>query len=294
MRTALLLVVSLAAAYAQAPATRPAFEVASVKPNKSGEPRVMIRTEPGGRFTATNVPLRVLIRNAYGITEDARIVDAPGWITSDRFDIVARPPGGTQPLIPGGAIGPMNLMLQALLEERFRLAVHRETRELPMYALALGGSEPKFGPRFRRTAVDCVEVLAKLYPPGGPPAPPPPFTPGQPPPCGSTGGPGQILAQGMTMTQLASNLASRVSRVVADRTGLSGDFDINLEWMPDQFQGAGPLGALPGAPPPPPPADTTGPSIFTALQEQLGLKLESTKGPVDVLVIDRVEQPTPD
>jgi uncharacterized protein (TIGR03435 family) len=283
---------SLAAVSAQAP-PRLTFEVASVKPNRSGEPRVMIRTEPGGRFTASNVPLRVLIRNAYGITEDARIVDAPAWIASERFDIVARPPADTPPLIPGGSVGPMNLMLQALLDDRFRLTVHRETRELPIYALGLAGREPKIGPRFRPTAVDCVAILAKLYPPGGPPAPPPPFTPGQPPPCGSTGGPGQIIAQGMTMTQLASNLSLRVSRVVADRTGLTGNFDINLEWMPDQFQGAGPLGALPGAPPPPS-ADTTGPSIFTALQEQSGLKLESTKGPVEVLVIDRVEQPTPD
>ena len=104
-----------------AASTRVAFEVASVKPNKSGEPRVMIRTEPGGRFTATNVPLRVLIRNAYGISEDSQIVDAPGWIGSERFDVVARAPGDVPPLVPGDAIGPMNRMLQALLEDRFRL-----------------------------------------------------------------------------------------------------------------------------------------------------------------------------
>jgi len=96
----------------------------------------------------------------------------------------------------------------------------------------------------------------------------------------------------MTMAQLASNLSSRVNRVVVDKTGLIGNFDINLEWMPDQFQGAGPLGALPGAPPPS--SDTQAPSIYTALQELMGLKLESTKGPVDVLVVDRINLPTPD
>ena len=275
-----------------AASTRVAFEVASVKPNKSGEPGVMIRTEPGGRFTATNVPLRVLIRNAYGISEDSRIVDAPGWIGSERFDVVARAPGDVPPLVPGDAIGPMNRMLQALLEDRFRLSVHRETKELPVYVLAVAAADRKLGPRLTQTRVDCVAVLAKLYPPNGPAAPSPPFVPGQPPPCGSTGGVGQILAQGMTIAQLAATLSGRVTRVVVDKTELAGNFDINLEWTPDQFQGPGPLGALPGVPPPS--SDSSGPSIYTALQEQLGLKLDSAKGSIDVLVIDRVEQPTPD
>jgi uncharacterized protein (TIGR03435 family) len=253
----------------------------------------MIRSEPGGRFTATNVPLRVLIRNAYGIAEDSRMVDAPGWIGAERFDIVAKASSDAPPLTPGGgAVGPTNLMLQALLEDRFRLVVHRETRELPLYVLSVAAADRRLGPRLTRTTVDCVAILATLYPPNGPAPPPPPFVPGQPPPCGSTGGPGQVLAQGMTIAQLASNLSSRVNRVVVDKTGLSGLFDVNLEWMPDQFQGAGPLGALPGAPPPSP--DGAGPSIYTALREQLGLTLDSTKGPADVLVIDRVERPTPD
>ena len=106
----------------------------------------MIRSEPGGRFTATNVPLRVLIRNAYGITEDSRIVDAPGWIGSERFDIVAKASSDVPPLIPGGAVGPMNLMLQALLEDRFRLGVHRETRELPLFVLSFAAADQKARP----------------------------------------------------------------------------------------------------------------------------------------------------
>jgi bla regulator protein blaR1 len=283
------------AVHAQAPPSampRLTFEVASVKPNKSGAPRVMVRSEPGGRFTATNVTPRVLIRNAYSITEDSRIVDAPGWIGTERFDVVARTVADVPLMIPGQAVGPMNLMLQALLEDRFQLRVHHESRELPLFVLAFATTDRRPGLRLAPTSVDCEAVLAKLYPASGPAPPPPPFVPGQPPPCGSTGGPGQILAQGMTMAQLASNLSSRVNRVVVDKTGLIGNFDINLEWMPDQFQGAGPLGALPGAPPPS--SDTQAPSIYTALQEQLGLKLESTKGPVDVLVVDRIDLPTPD
>jgi uncharacterized protein (TIGR03435 family) len=291
MKSVVILALALQAVAGQ---SRPSFEVASVKPNTSGEPRVMIRTEPGGRFTAVNVPLRVLIRNAYGIPEDSRIVDAPGWIDSARFDIVAKPPDGTAALIPGGAVSPMNLMLQSLLEDRFRLSIRKDTRELPMLVLAFAGSGRTPGPKLRRTSVDCAEILAKLYPPpGSGPAPPPPaVAPGDAPPCGSSGGPGRIVAQGMTMTQLASNLAGRVRQVVVDKTGLEGQFDVELDWTPDQFQGAGPLGGLPGAA-----AATvsgTGVSIYTAVQEQLGLTLQSTRGPVDVLVIERVEQPMPD
>jgi len=290
--------VAIVNVYAQVSSSMPVqprqtFEVASVKPNKSGEPRVMVRAEPGGRFTATNVTLRVLIRNAYGITEDSRIVDAPGWIGVERFDVAAKAPADVPPMIPGqAATGPMNLMLQTLLEDRFQLRLHRESRELSVYVLVFSTNDQKRGPRLTPTTVDCAAILAKLYPTTGPAPQSPPFVPGQPPPCGSTGGPGQILAQGMTMAQLASNLSSRVNRVVVDKTGMTGNFDLNLEWTPDQFQGAGPLGAFPGAPPRG--SDTQGPSIYTALQEQLGLKLESTREAVDVLVVDRVEPPTPD
>ena len=168
VRAALIFAFAFVAVHAQAPTARPTFEVASVKPNRSGEPRVMIRSEPGGRFTATNVPLRALIRNAYGITEDSRIVDAPGWVGSERFDIVAKASSDVPPLIPGGAVGPMNLMLQALLEDRFRLGVHRETRELPLYVLSIAAADRRLGPRLTRTTVDCVAILAKLYPPNGP------------------------------------------------------------------------------------------------------------------------------
>jgi uncharacterized protein (TIGR03435 family) len=273
-----------------------AFEVASVKPNTSGDPP-LIRSEPGGRFTTTNVPVRVLIRTAYQL-QDFQIVGGPSWIASDRFDIIAKAEGNPSPLGVGGAAGPTNVMLQALLKERFKLTVHHETRELPIYALVVVRRDGRLGSRLRPTTVDCAAILAaKFSLPGranaAPSVPPAPSQPGQAPLCGAAFGPGRLIAQGMTIARLGVNLSGRVNRVVVDRTGLAGNFDLDLEWMPDQFQGPGPLGPLPGAQPPTS-TETSGPSIYTAVQEQLGLKLESTTGPVDVLVIDHLEPPTPD
>jgi uncharacterized protein (TIGR03435 family) len=285
--------------HAQAPTTTEdaVFAVASVKPNTSGDQRVMIRNEPGGGLTVTNVPLRVLIRTAYQVQEDSQIVGAPSWIASDRFDIVAKAEGNPPPGVPGGAaLGRTNVMLRALLKERFKLTAHTETRELPIYALVLARRDGRLGPRLRPTTVDCVAILAALFPaPGrgsGPPPPPSPPQSDKAPVCGSTGGPGRLISQGMTMARLAMNLSGRVNRVVVDRTGLVGEFDLDVEWTPDQFEGSGPLGPLPGTQPRPS-SDSSGPSLYTAVQEQLGLELESTKGPVDVLIVDHVEQPTP-
>jgi uncharacterized protein (TIGR03435 family) len=214
---------------AQAPATTEdaAFAVASVKPNTSGDQRVMIKNEPGGGLTATNVPLRVLIRTAYQLQEDSQIVGAPSWIASDRFDIVAKAEGAS--LVPSGAaLGRPNVRLQALLKERFKLTVHTETRDLPIYALVLARRDGRLGPRLRPTTVDCVAILAALFPVpgrGNAPAPPPPSPPpsDKAPVCGSTGGPGRLISQWMTMARLALNLSRRVNRVVVDRTGLAGE-----------------------------------------------------------------------
>jgi len=271
----------------QAPsADTPAFEVASVKPNKSGDGRVMIGMQPGGRFTATNVPLRMLIRNAYQL-QDAQLVGGPDWIASDRFDIMAKAEGDPPPTPPGTA-GPIQLMLRTLLADRFKLVVHNETRELPIYALVLARSDGRLGPQLRPAAVDCAAMAAARGRGGPPPALP---QPGERPTCGMRIGPGQMAGGGFPLSQFATTLSQFVQRGVVDRTGLTGNFDLDLTWTPD-FQGR-------GGPPPPgapdlPPIDPNGPSIFTAVQEQLGLKLDSQKGPVDVLVIDRVEQPTPD
>jgi bla regulator protein blaR1 len=267
---------------AQAPAGSPTFEVASVKPNKSGDGRVMLGLQPGGRFTATNVTLRLLIRNAYRV-QDFQIVGGPGWISSDHFDIVAKAEGDP----PQDQI---QLMVRALLADRFKLAVHNDKRELPIYALVLARPDGRPGPKLRPASTDC-EALRARGRGAAPPPGPPPGPPGGPMSCGMRMAPGNFVAGGMPLTQLATTLSQIVGRVVQDQTGLSGQFDFELSFTPEQM----PQGPPPGANAPPlPPIDPNGPSLFTALQEQLGLKLESTKGSVDVLVIDRVEPPTVD
>jgi bla regulator protein blaR1 len=273
----------------QAPSQAAAFEVASVKPNNSGDNRVVFGMQPGGRFTSTNVPLKELIRMAYGV-QTFQIDGGPDWIGSERFDIVAKAEGELRPSPPGGPPGPLLLMMQALLAERFKLVTHRDTRDLPIYALMLARSDGRLGPKLSASQVDC----STLPPPGargsGPPAFPGPPALGERPRCGMFMGIGRIAAGGATMAQLATTLSQRVNRYVRDSTGLSGWYEFEIEFMPDQIPSP-PPGAPPGAMPAPSP---DAPSIFTALQEQLGLKLESQRGPVEVVVIDSVERPTPD
>ena len=259
-----------------------AFEVASVKPNNSAGRNVRLQIQPGGRFTATNVSLREIIRAAYQV-QPFQIVGGPGWMNSDRFDIVAKAESDFPQTPPGGPPGPLQLMLRSLLAERFNLTARTESRDMPIYELVLAREDGRLGEGLQPSAVDCA---GGRQGPGRGAAPP---APGERPNCGMRIGPGVLSAGGMPLSQFANGLAPMVERVVIDRTGLSGNFDLDLEWTPDQQLAQGPFGG-----PDLPPVDPNGPSIFTAVQEQLGLKLESGRGPVDVLVIDSVEQPTPD
>jgi uncharacterized protein (TIGR03435 family) len=254
------------------------FEVASVKPNKSGDPRVFNHNGAGGRFTVTNFPVLLLIMQAYQMQE-SHIVGGPAWITSDRFDIVAKAQGDVPPL-QLGQMGPMNYMMQHLLADRFKLTVHRETRELPVYKLVLARSDGRLGPQLTRSTTDCQALIAGRGRADGPPSPPPATA------CGFAQGPGIIRGGGFPLSQLATALSNVVGRNVVDKTGLTGNYDLEMTYTPDPI----PQGPLPGLPP----IDPNGPSIFTAVQEQLGLKLDSQRGPVDVLVIDSVDHPTKD
>jgi len=274
---------------AQAPAassgvTKPAFQVASIKPSKSGEQGTYLRRQPGGLYRATNVPLRALIASAYlnqFPPKGERMFGGPGWMDSEHFDIEAKAEGDP-------SREEENLMVQSLLEDRFKLVVHRETRQLPIYTLVVSKSG-KTGPQLTAHSDDakCTDPAA---------GPPPPPNPGEAMPsfCGgffmsSRGGDLRESGNRITMDVLAQFLGQSVDRTVVDRTGLSGVFDFTLEFAPD----LGP-GSQPGAAASAPSSDTSAPpSIFTAIQEQLGLKLESQKGPVDVLVIDHVEEPSP-
>jgi uncharacterized protein (TIGR03435 family) len=260
-------------AHGAAQQATPSFEVASIKANHSGLPFVNFGMPPGGQFTATNAPLREVIRVAYSPLPDFLIVGAPDWIRTERFDIVAKAEGNPER-------AQLFLMIRTLLADRVKLAVHREMRELPIYALVRAKPEGPLGPRLRPAAADCVALMAAAQ--KGTPLPPANRIL-----CGSRSRGGTLAIGGMTMDQIALGLWPQLGRVVVDRTGLQGSFDLDLDFAPEA-----PAAASTGASDASPQSDA--PSIFTAVQEQLGLKLESTKGPVEVLVIDRVERPTED
>ena len=248
----------------------PTFEVVSIKPLTSNDQRTMMTVQPGGRFTMRNEPLHLLIRTAYQLQDD-QIVGGPSWLNSDRFDIDAKAADDEAFL---RRLGPM---LQALLADRFDLMVHHDTKELPVFAVVLARTDGRLGPQLRPTECPDLEVDVK-----------------QLRPCVNLSpGLGRFTARGTPMKTFLEWLAPFVNRVVIDRSGLNGRYDINLEWTPDNLPQR-----APGTPADQPlrlngiTIDPNGPTIFTAIQEQLGLKLESTKGSVDVLVIDHVEHPT--
>jgi uncharacterized protein (TIGR03435 family) len=248
------------------------FEVASIKPNTFVDGPTEMGTQPGGRVTIINVPLRLLIRNAYEI-QDSQLVDAPQWIAEERFDIVAKANGEIPRPVPGNP-GPLQGMMRSLLAERFKLAVHRETRDIPAYTLQFARSDRRLGPQLHPSRTDCAALAAS----GRPQA-----SPDEKPRCGVRANGGHMLAGGLPVAQLATLLSTMVDRTVVDRTGLSGAYDFELNWTPDRTPRR--LDAAPSSP--------DNPSIFTALREQLGLKLESAKTPTEVLIIDHVERPTP-
>jgi uncharacterized protein (TIGR03435 family) len=260
-----------------------AFEVASVKPNKTGDGRIMFGLQPGGRFNATNVTLRMLLRQAFNVQE-FQIVGGPDWMTSDRFDVIAKAPEGefTAEL--------MRPMLQSLLAERFKLVVHNETREMAIYALVKARNDGKLGPNISPAAIDCAAVMRGRR--GGPPPSPP--QPGQRLECGFMIGPGRMNAGGMPLSNLAQTLSPQVGRIVIDKTELTGNYDFELTYSLEGLGSIFPRGGPPLVNGAPAPVDPNQPNLFTALQEQLGLKLDSQRGPVDVVVIDSVQQPAAD
>ena len=256
------------------PSVRPQFEVASIKLAPPDAFGMWIRPIAGGT-TMTNMTLKELIVIAYRI-QPFQVSGGPAWLDSARFDISAKSEGPRKP-------GEIPLMLQALLEDRFKLAMHRDTKELPIYALVLAKKDHTLGPRLTESKEgSCTE--------DDPSKPPPPPEPGKPSTLGCGGvmtGPRQLTAASVPLARLISALERRIGRTIVDKTGLTGNFDIVLQWTPDENELAVLALLLPPDEPRPSASDSTGPSIFTALQEQLGLKLESQKGPVEILVIDR-------
>jgi uncharacterized protein (TIGR03435 family) len=260
-----------------------AFEVASIHPNTSDASQ-QLRALPTGRLIATNVPLRRLIVRAYKL-HDTQVVGAPDWIASERFDIDART--ATAPADGLGAVMPL---LQPLLADRFKLRAHMDTRELPAYVLVAAQRDRQPGAQIRPTTADCShattltqdEIRANArdgWPPCGMV-----FTVGF---VSTPAGGGEQLLQtrirrsGTTMAGFAAGLQEGLDRPVIDATGLEGRFDVEYTYSPQPRRDTddSPFGAPP-------------PTLFVALEEQLGLKLESRRTAVPVLVIDSIERPT--
>jgi uncharacterized protein (TIGR03435 family) len=254
----------------------PAFDVASIKPNESGA-RGSRGAQTPGRFTVTNTTVFAMIQTAYGI-RDVQVTGGPGWMKTNRYDINAvRPANATREQLPG--------MLRNLLAERFALKVHHETRALAAANLVMARSDRRLGPHLQ-TATDADADCTSGPPPGFDP------TKGLPP-CSYRIMTGRLSVRGFTMARFAQQLEGAVQDhpFIVDETHLDGAFNIDLlEFRPDGLSDTPPPD-WPGVVPWP---AVDAPSIYTAIQDQLGLKLEFRKDPIDVIVIDHMEPPAPD
>jgi len=265
--TALVLVTLAPAvrAQTQAPSATsiqpPSFDVISVKPNKTslGVHGLIITEFTADGFRGTNVPVHTLLLQAYGLHEGESFGE-PAWANSEVFDIEAKVAGPDVAAFSKLDSDQLQAMLRQILAERFGLVAHRETRELPVYAMSVA----KGGPKLKEFVFDpAVPASARR---GG----------------GVQMSMGMIAAHECTIPYFLSMLSRQLGRTVVDRTGLTGNYDFTLRWSPDNSATSASEGAQ---------ADTL-PSIFTAVQEQLGLKLESTKAPASVLVVDHLERPS--
>jgi uncharacterized protein (TIGR03435 family) len=246
----------------------PQFEVASLKPNASGNMGFSIIPMPGGKLNAANINLKRLIAVAYSVTDFQIFGDVPG-LESDRYDMEARAAGPA-------ALPQLRLMLRTLLAERFKLKFHRETRELKIYTLTVAKPGSPAGPGL--VEVPNGECSAESTQQSA-------LKDGTP--CGVVNmGAGRINGHRARISQLADRLSTVLSITVVDKTGLQGIYNIAMTWTPDPDMERTMTGDHPAA------SDVPGPSVFAAIQEQLGLKLIAGKGPVEVIVIDSVEKAT--
>ena len=253
---------------ANALAQTPAFEAASVKRRTEPGGGFMGR-QPGGRFTAEGVSLQDLIVFAYDL-QPYQIVDGPRWLNTERWDVIATGAPGT----------PADVLraLQQLLADRFSLVVRREMRELPVYAVVLARSDGRLGPQLKRSEIDCDAARAQAMKTGVIP-------PNAKQLCIAEGRVGSIRIGGAPLSAFAAMVSTRLQRAVIDRTGLTGPWDLTLTYTPEPSQIA--QGVL--SPGDQPAFDPNGPSIFTAVQEQLGLRFDAIRAPVDVLVVERAD-----
>ena len=245
---------------AQDAAQKPAFEVAAIKRSENIDAGGTLGLLPGGRFRAINWDARALIGVAYRTRpprtlDRSQIIGLPDWALTERYDINAKIAAELAATIDAPNRDPnlMPKLVQSLLEDRFKLKMHYEKRELPVYALVVVKKDGALGPRMQVSNVDCQADRSK---------------------CSIRGELGFFKAGSVTMETLATTVSRPAGRLVFDHTGLTAKYDVDLEWADE--------------------AGSDKPSIFAAVQEQLGLKLEATREPVDVVVIDRIERPAED
>jgi uncharacterized protein (TIGR03435 family) len=251
---------------APAPTRPPTFDVISVKPNHSDFHGITLNYTPDG-LRATNIPIFFLIKEAFALNDD-QLIGIPGWVHSEKYDIDAKVAEADVPSIHNLTHDQRRQMILQILADRFKLTYHRETRTLPEYSLVIAKSGSKlheFQPGNDASGSPKHAGQMKMQS-------------------------GIITASGIPIEPLTRLLSDRVGRPVLDKTGLTGNYDFTLQWADEGHDGPprGPDPAIPVASAP----EISGPSIFTAVEEQLGLKLESEKGPVQVVTIDHIEMPT--
>jgi bla regulator protein blaR1 len=241
--------------HAQQPAGRLEFDVASVKPsNPNSASGTVVNVTSGGRLHVVNATLKDLIETAYDV-RSFQIEGGPKWADSTKFDVEATPGAPLEGTAIPKDWTSVRFEVQALLKDRFQLQLHRETKTAPVYSLTIAKGGVKSG------VLSATQNQQR----------------------GINAGQGKMLGEAASMTQLAYKLSRLLQRPVVNNTGLNGNYDFKLEWTPD-LNPSSPDGQS---------EDTSvGGSIFSAIREQLGLRLESTKGPVDVLVIDQVDRPS--
>jgi len=266
-----LLLATVATVHAQSQSSRAAaFEVASIKVNDSGDENFGFTPQPGGLMHAVNVTARQIVTYAYSM-QNSRVEGGSDWLDSVRYDVTAKAAEAATP-------ERMLLMLRALLAERFKLAMHLESRDTETFALVRVKAEGGLGPQLRTSSVDCDAFRAAVARGAAAQA-----TNDGRPQCAGRARPGFITAGAVSMEELARNMSRLVGRVVVDRTGLPGRYDFDLKFVPDAELTAAKDPALRELP-----------SLYVALEEQLGLKLEPQRSPVEVVVIDSIQRPSED
>jgi uncharacterized protein (TIGR03435 family) len=252
------------------PANGPTFDAVSIKRNVSDVINSRsVGERPGGVFMLSAMAIAPVIRTAYP-ADTSDLIGAPDWVSSEIYDLTAR----ANRDVPRDE---MQAMLRAMLAERFKLAVHYEMQERPVYALVVARADGRLGPNLKRSDLDCDAIQAARRAGSNGPAP---VTSNGAPACGMSmrGGTGmEVLLGARPLSTLASSFGSAPGRVVVDKTGLQGNYDVTLNYTLQPS-----ANPQPGEPP----------SIFTAVEEQLGLKLQADRAPLRVLVIDRIDRPT--